>query len=77
MATGLSAPTICEVDEVNSIGVDNREGPGAALGVCTRIGRMMAKLEEVTRFPERGFHEVQAIPLLYLLACQNRTKQLK
>ena len=35
MVTGLSAPTVCKVNEVNSVSVDNREGLGAALGVCT------------------------------------------
>lgn len=37
---------------MNSVGVNNCEGLGAALGVCARIRRMMTELEEVTHFPE-------------------------
>jgi hypothetical protein len=70
----LVAPTVCKVDEVNSVGVNNREGLGAALGFCTQFGRVMTELEEVTRIPERGFFEVRAVPLLYLLTCQDYAK---
>ena len=58
MVTGLGAPTVYEVDEVNSVRVNNREGLSAALGICTQICRVMAELEEVTHFPERGLLEV-------------------
>ena len=64
MVTGLSASTECEVNEVNSIYMDDCEGFGAPLGICTWIRRMMSKLEEVAGVLKRQFLEVRPIPLL-------------
>lgn len=53
MLTSLRAAAVCEIHEVNPIGVDNGEGSGAALGVRTRIRGVVAKLDHVTDVPER------------------------
>ena len=52
MVTNLAAPTVCEVYDVDPIGVDDGEWLGAPLGVCTQIGRMVTKLKDVTGFLE-------------------------
>ena len=64
MVTGLSTPTECKVNEMDSVDMDDGKGLCAALGVGTRFGRVVAKLEEVTCFPERGFFKVRPIPFL-------------
>ena len=71
MFTGLSAPTKCEVDEVDAGGVDDGEGLGTTLGRRAYVGRMVAELEDVASVPERGLFEVRTIPLLCFLTCQN------
>ena len=53
MFTGLSAPTICEIDEMNAVGVDDSKSLSAVLWVRAHIGRVVAKLEGVTCLPER------------------------
>lgn len=50
---------------VDSVRVDDRKGLGATLGIRTLFAGVMAKLEEVTRLPERGSLKVRPIPLLF------------
>lgn len=69
--TGLSAPAIYEVNEVDAVGVDDGERPGATLERRTYIGRMVAELEDVTGVPESGFFKVRTIPLLRPVTCQD------
>jgi len=64
--TGLAAATVCKVDEVNSVDVNNGKGLGARLGVRTVFGRMVTELEEITCLSERGFFKVRSVPLLFL-----------
>lgn len=66
MVTGLSTPTECEVDEMDSVRVNDGEGLGATLGVRAWVSRVVTKLEDVAGFPERGFFEVCPVPLLYV-----------
>ena len=33
VVTSFSAPTVCEIDKMDSVGVDNGKGLSAALGV--------------------------------------------
>ena len=68
----LAAPTVCEVVDVNTVDVDDGERFSAALGVRTFIGRVVAKLEEITGFPERGFSKIRAIPFLCANASEPR-----
>ena len=65
IVTGLCTPTEREVDEMDSVCMNDGEGLGTTLGVCTRFGRVVAKLEDITRVPERGFFKVRPVPLLY------------
>jgi len=73
--TGLSAPAICKVDKVDAVGVDDGECLGATLGRRAYIGRVVAKLEDMTGFLERGFLKVQTIPLLCFPTRQEHVKQ--
>jgi len=75
MLPSLGAPTECEVDDVNSSGVNNGEGSSTALGVRAWIGGVMAKLEGVTCLPKRGVLEKRPVPFLCLLMYQNRARQ--
>jgi len=58
MITSRGATTVCKVDKVNSVGVNDGKGLGATLRVCAWFDGVVAKLEEVTCLPERGFLEV-------------------
>ena len=65
MITGLGAPTIREVDEMNAINVKDGEGPSTGSGAHTLVGRVMAKLENMASFAERGSLETSVIPFLF------------
>ena len=52
MFAGLSAPTEREIEEVNSIGMNDSKCPSTALGVRARISGVMTELEDVTRLSE-------------------------
>ena len=58
MITGLAAPTVCEVDEVNPVDVNDGEGLSAGLGVRALVSRVVADLEDMTGFPKRRFLEI-------------------
>lgn len=57
MRTGVGAPTEHEINTVNSAGMNNGEDLSTGLGVCAYFGRVMAKLEDMTRLLERRFLE--------------------
>jgi hypothetical protein len=70
---GRAAPTVCKVVDVDTVDVDDGERLGATLGVCTFIGRVVAKLEEKIGIPERGLPKIRAIPFL----CTNTSEPCK
>ena len=43
----LRAPTECEVHKMDSVGMNDGEGFGAALRVCAGVRRMVTKLEDM------------------------------
>lgn len=76
MTTSLTAGTVCEIDEMNPIGVNDGEGSGTALGICTRIVGVVAELEDVTRLPERRLFKIGPVPFLHSLTRQSCTESL-
>lgn len=64
MLAGLGAPTERDIEEVDSIDVDDGEGPRTVLGVRAYLGRMMAQSVDITSLPERGFLKESPIPFL-------------
>ena len=62
--TGLRTPTEREVNEMDPICMNDGKRLGVTLGICAGFRRVVAKLEKITRAPERGFFEVRPVPLL-------------
>ena len=50
---GLGTHAVCEINEVDAVGVNDGECSGAVLGARTCVGRMVTKLEKVTGFSKR------------------------
>ena len=76
MLTDLSASTECEVDKVDSAGMNDGKGLGTALGIRTCVGRVMAELEDMARLLERRLLEERPVPFLCLLTSQNHAKNI-
>lgn len=71
MLGDLGAAAVCKVQKMDPIGLYDSEGPGTSLRIRALVGRVMTKLEEITRLPERRLLEMKAIPFLRFLARQN------
>ena len=56
---GLGTFTKCKINEVDAIGVDDSERLGTAVRVCTRFGRVVAELEEVTSIWREDFSKYE------------------
>ena len=65
MFAGLAAAAVCKVHVVDSVDVDDGEYSGAGLGVRALFRRMMTKLEDQARLPERQLLEIGASPFLH------------
>ena len=74
MLTGLGATAKHHVHEVNTVGVDDCERPGAAVRVGTFVCRVVSELKGVPRLPERTCREEGTIPYLDTLAHQSSAK---
>lgn len=68
---GLGTFTKCKINKVDAIGVDDSEHLGTVARVRTHFGRVVAKLEEVTGIPERGFLKIRTVPLLLKSASES------
>ena len=64
MLRGLGALAKCEIHMMYPVGVEDGEWPSASLGVCAPIGGVVAKLQNITGFSERGPLKIEAVPLL-------------
>ena len=71
VVTGFGTPTVCEVEEVDTVDMDNGEGPSAGLGVCAWVGGVVAKLVDITGLTEGGLLKISTVPFLCLPVCQN------
>jgi hypothetical protein len=58
MDHGLGTLTKCKGNKMDAIGVDDGENLSTGVRVCTRVGRMVTKLKDVTGIPERGSLEI-------------------
>ena len=76
MTTGLTAAAVCEIHEVNPIGVDDGEGSSAGLGIRTCIFGVVTELEDKSNLPERIFLEIDSIPFLRSLTRQGCARSL-
>ena len=59
---------------MNSVGVNDGKRLSTELGICARIGGVMAELEDITCLSEGGFLEKRSGPFLGWPTRQNHTK---
>lgn len=74
MDANLGATAERKVYEVDAVGVNNSECLGTGLGIRTRLGGVVTKLEDVAGLSKRRLLKIYSIPFLGLVERQNYAK---
>ena len=65
MVDSLRARTESQFHKMNPVGMDDCERLSTALRVCTRVCRVVPKLENMTGLTERALLKIGTVPFLW------------